>query len=190
MGFGSGPHALLCTPPGVGGCGRWGGSSPGSASASGLRPHQARSLPNPSHQGVGGQCWGWGARGSGFPLSRRFPPHQRPPPRLLLPSGPHLAGSVGGWSDPRNGVIRGSSPVVCGLSRQAGGSSGKLSVRQCAVCSPIVHGLPKGQAGIRPPAVLPEPGPGPCVLATCLLGPGCWPWGFLCVPFRAPVMQI
>ena len=51
-------------------------------------------------------------------------------------------------------MIRGSSPVVCGLSRLAGGSSGKRSLHQCGVCSPLVHGLPKGQAGIHPPAVL------------------------------------
>ena len=112
-GFWLRPHALLCTPPGVGGCGRWGGSSPGSASASGLRPHQhpgASLTPPTRERRVSAGGGGLGALGPPYPAGS---PHTNaPPPPLLLPSGPHLAGSVGGWSDPRDGVIRGSSRVV------------------------------------------------------------------------------
>ena len=73
-GFWLRPHALLCTPRGLGGVG--GGEA---RCLLPQAPSTPRSLPDPSHQGEAGQCWGWGARGSGSPLSHRFPPRHRPP---------------------------------------------------------------------------------------------------------------
>lgn len=129
-GFWLRPHALLCTPPGVGRCGWWGGVVGVAGLVFCLRlcfgpqaPSPPRSLPNPSHQGEVGQCWGWGARGSGCPLSRRFPLRGTPPRfcYLLAPTwqGAWEDGVILGCTRRAWRVCRGSSPVVCSLSRRA-----------------------------------------------------------------------
>ena len=109
MGFGSGPMPCSALHGG------WGVWVVGRLVVSCLRPHQhpgASLTPPTRERRVSAGGGGLGALGPPYPTGS---PHATaPPPPLLLPSGPHLAGSVGGWSDPRElpGCLR---------SEQAGG---------------------------------------------------------------------
>lgn len=130
MGFGSGPMPCSALHQGLGGVGGgegwwgWQGLSSVCASALGLRPHPhpAASLTPPTRErwvsAGGGEL---GALGAPYPAGS---PSVAPPPRfcyLLAPTwqGAWEDGVILGCTRRAWRVCRGSSPVVCSLSRRA-----------------------------------------------------------------------
>lgn len=173
MGFGSGPMPCSALHQGLGGVGGgegwwgWQGLSPVGASALGLRPHPhpAASLTPPTRERrVSAGGGGLGALGAPYPAGS---PSVAPPPPLLLPSGPHLAGSVGGWSDPRmhtQGLAHVPRQLPgCLQSEQEGPEGGQGNSRSAsAPCAlRLSTGSPKARLGFVHPRCCLSQGPGP-----------------------------